>query len=1034
MNAGDRRGMLPLSSLGVLLIILTGALVLHFNRMERSGVERAVFESSEAEMLYIIGHASAALDEVVRDAGERAVTKHSMASYAHPIELNSWHGGEGNEVYAEWRGELVEEIEGEVNEGLVAYLSRDNLSTTGDSQIELDLDDFLGGGRADIIVTATPDSALEDPGKRLRIGFRFKEGRGVIDARSRLTQSTLSIKAGGDVSLASRPFSLGEGAFRFSGVFRNRDEGPDSADELAWYIWIMQELIGITEANLKHEVRFATDERALYSMTHLLVAFKEMQHFGSFDYVHTAQEFSRPWLGSNGEDEDFIGVLKEGVKKENVEALKKMLCSALFAEKAASLSKDISSALILASSHLDSETVSGSGRGFEDAVVPEEVSEHGAVEHLREASDVSRLEEVAGEIDRIALEIEVASGSVERNDINKKAWSGRIGDKKNVLYSENLQFREEVGLAKKDFETSTGQLTKAHSGYGSLEEYISESTDGNQIAEFLWSGDANTTGLEKILPRKREQTGALLLYYEEVLKPRLDGFEYGAAEEEKYHIDRYYSEAIDCLQKVEAELDKAGSAKVEYHSERYRFENCYTHEDSKDDAIPEGCWGQGYSCSPYRCLPHECNCHTVCRSTKKGSHCYKSCDTCWFTCYHACYDCSSACRTGFESRMRTAEEEYERSMREAAALLRVSSEDMMLLKDSVEEFFVDRGLDGFYADVEAAHGMFGPPNRSSGAYSVMDIYYAHPALDEDFNLERPYESAYLILNPEDTEGEDFSSEDYAISPGSPLAPICPEACCEFGHYYLHAVLESLDAALNGEALNKDILSKAGELLEELETSGFLDYLLEILEVAQNDCLKDCPWESSDLGFSSPHLREHMYTVLPLPPISLEYEPLGIESKGVSVIHDLRVRTDTHPGELEIETKIGKVGPLTLGSDDAVNPSFPVPFVPLHLYLWGFEVSPSETGSGDYEDSFLWLTDFENSANMAPLLEFEGRHSTEAPPSYLHKPIMYKFTFTAFEEPNQIAKETSLEYPPPVFVISPAPFLTRFGDHFEPPDR
>lgn len=42
-----------------------------------------------------------------------------------------------------------------------------------------------------------------------------------------------------------------------------------------------------------------------------------------------------------------------------------------------------------------------------------------------------------------------------------------------------------------------------------------------------------------------------------------------------------------------------------------------------------------YSCDPYLCNPHECNC--VCTSRDKDGNCTsESCQTCWDTCYHDC--------------------------------------------------------------------------------------------------------------------------------------------------------------------------------------------------------------------------------------------------------------------------------------------------------------------------------------------------------------------------------------------------------------
>ncbi|MEE9594449.1 MAG: hypothetical protein V3V92_03520, partial [Candidatus Hydrothermarchaeales archaeon] len=84
----------------------------------------------------------------------------------------------------------------------------------------------------------------------------------------------------------------------------------------------------------------------------------------------------------------------------------------------------------------------------------------------------------------------------------------------------------------------------------------------------------------------------------------------------------------------------------------------------------------------------------------------------------------------------------------------------------------------------------------------------------------------------------------------------------------------------------------------------------------------------------------------------------------------------------------------------------------------------------------WLADYENQGNMAPLAMVRFDNESYPTPVYLHKPLMYKYEFTAGdhdESGDGISKGFNSKKLPPVIVIALGPFLTSFRGWIEPPD-
>ncbi|MEE8403545.1 MAG: hypothetical protein V3R93_07300, partial [Candidatus Hydrothermarchaeaceae archaeon] len=817
-----------------------------------------------------------------------------------------------------------------------------------------------------------------------------------------------------------RPFTMADKAYDFTRMFNENE----SVDELAWQIWGMQTVLGLLEANVKHNVKFATDDRATYSLMQLIIAYKELEHFGTFDYVHTTLEFLRPWMGSEGEATEFLSLFQESVEGGYVDQAIESMDAAIFVRNVAERIESVSDSMITASSYLDSETVTEDGGGFntpEVAGVP--LSGEGTVQHLKRAKDTKKLTAVLKAIESTNKDVRRVKEVVTDDTVDSLSVQAQLAP----LRTEWSEVRSEWTKAKSDFSRSRGEIKSARDGYSSLSIYIDGEVCTNPIAAMLWFGDSeqDVKGFREILPAKVNETDALVEYYRD-LEVAINALEYI---DDEYQIDAHYNNVKEALERAEANLQEARAAREKYFDQKYNHDNCYRHVDWKDPKM-RGCLGQGYACKPYDCNPYKCN--PVTETDEEGNS-VTSWDTCWKTCYRTCYDCICDKDVLMASYQR-ADTEYREQMRLAGQNLDTAASEVSTLQIQIEAFFSDRGLAQFYRMINDTHGMYDEPTnrpleRAARPYSISDSYYSHwnySSCSDD----RKYNCAKMLVP---VPSLPINSANYASNmPKSPLTyDAAHRGYGDYGLYYIKYVIDRMDETFSDKSIDAEAMKDGKDTLEEMKSNGFFETLLAILKPVNKlmDTAGDVKSAIAKIKHADeafPHINEHFYTTLPLPPFN--GSKIGFEDQGFTVIHDIRLRADTRPGTITLPI----IGPVTLGKDPGVNPALPIPWTPISVYLWEFEIGPSKVGTekdGDSEPSTLWLIDTEN-VQIAPLMEMKIDSGGTVPvPLYLHKPIMYKYEFT----PEKSIRK-GLNDLPPVFVLSLGPFMTRFRSHMEPPDK
>ncbi|MEE9474402.1 MAG: hypothetical protein V3V36_01880, partial [Candidatus Hydrothermarchaeaceae archaeon] len=859
-----------------------------------------------------------------------------------------------------------------------------------------------------IEVSITQDSydSSEKTQKSLELNVGFKDG-GVVSSKNRFTGYEMSMPAGTAVGADSRPFTMADKAYNFTQMF-NRNE---SVDELAWYLWGIQEVLGLLEANVKHNVKFATDDRVSYSLMQLIIAYKELEHFGTFDYVHTTLEFLRPWMGSEGEATEFLSLFQESVEGGYVDQAIESMDAAIFVRNVANRVQSISDSMIVASSYIDSETVTEDGGGFESSEVAGlQLSGEGTVQHLKMAEDAQRLGEVHEAIENAGMIVFFAKTDVENSAIIFLSIESQF----EPLKKEWSEVREEWTEAKKDFITSKNAITSARDDYSSLSSYIDNEKCNNPIAAMLWFGDSNqkVKGFRDVLSAKINETDELLDHYQN-LEGALDDLNYESAAD-SYRIDEHYERTRDSLKETETNMKEARAARGEYLDQKYKHDNCEMHVDDRDPKMGS-CLGSGYACEPYDCHPYECHCV----SDPLSSVGY-SCETCYEKCYRECYDCVCD-KDVLMANYQRAEREYEGHMELAKDYLTTAASEVFALQTQIDTFFTEKGLSDVYSMI-----------KSPVLYSISDSYYSHwnysPCRGDNTLPSKKYNCAKTLV-PDPPSSINEANYDSSM-PKSPLTyDVAHKDYSNYGLYYIKYVVDKMDETFTDNSIDVETMEDGKGALENMKNSGFFTAILEILKPTKElmDTAGDIKsaiamLKNADERF--PNINEHFYTMLPLPPFN--GSKMGFENQGFTVIHDIRLRADTRPGEITIPIIKKKV---SLGKDNAVNPSLPIPYTPISVYLWGFDIGSSKAEKdGASEPSTLWLIDTE-STQIAPLMEMQADNENVLVPLYLHKPIMYKYEFTPEES---ISK--GLDHLPPVFVLSLGPFRTRFRSHMEPPDK
>jgi len=1007
----DERGMVPYSLLGITMLLIVGVAVYHFNNMDILKAQERNSLTFDMETFYSTVKIGQDLHDVARTSAEKAILEHSMSTYASPIDVNAEWGTET--AFGEWKNNLADDISEEAKKEIYNFYYHGNQSALEkqyyNPSTDFDFSKFIFQDNIEVSVTQDNYDHSSKIQKSLELKVGFKDG-GVVNSKNRFTGYELSMGTGTVVSVDSRPFTMADKVYDFTEMF-NKNE---SADELAWYLWGMQEVLGLLEANVKHNVKFATDDRVSYSLMHLIIAYKELEHFGTFDYVHTTLEFLRPWMGSEGEATEFLSLFQESVEGGYVDQAIESMGAAIFVRNVANRTQDVSDSMVLASSYIDSGTVTVDGGGFNSSEVAGlQLSGEGTVQHLERVEDTQKLTDVRKAIESTKKDVVKAKTNVRDSTINSLSIKSQLAP----LKTEWDEVRGEWNKAKKDFTTSQHAITSARDDYSSLSLYIDGEKCNNPIAAMLWFGDSNqrVKGLRKILPAKVNETEELLDYYLN-LEEALDELNYESVSD-SYKIDKYHENAKNSLNEAEVSMQKARAARDEYLDQKYKYDHCYRHVDWRDSKM-ENCLGSGYSCKPYDCHPYDCNCVT---ETDEEGNSATSCDTCYETCYHECYDCICD-KNVLKVNYQRADAEYRGHMISAEEYLATAAMEVLSLQEQIDAFFNDKGIENVYKKIDS-------PILPSISYS----YYRHwnytPCQDDIPFPGKKYNCAKTLV-PDPSPDINETNYDEKM-PKSPLTyDDAHEYYSNYGLYYLKYVIDKMDETFGGESLNQTTLENGKDALEDMKDNGFFKKIHAILKPVKKlvDTAGDVKSaiamiKNADENF--PNINEHFYTTLPLPPFN--GSKIGFENQGFTVIHDIRLRADTRPGKI----KLPIVGDVSLGRDNAVNPSLPIPYTPINVYLWGFDIGPSKVGTkkeGVSEPSTLWLIDIESN-KIAPLMEIKSDNENVQVPLYLHKPVMYKYEFT----PNETISK-GLDNLPPVFILSLGPFSTRFGSHMEPPDK
>ncbi len=1016
----DERGLVPYSLLGISMLLIVGVAIYHFSNVDILKAEERNVLTFDMETFYSTARIAQDLQQAARASAKNAILDHSTLTYSKPVDIDTeW---EGRESFNIWKLALENDISEKTKTGIYDFYFGGNKTALEkqyySSVTAFDFSEFIVPGGIEVGIVQDRYNPLEKVQMPLELKVSFSDG-GALSAKNRFTGYELSMDAGTSVISNPRPFTMAEKAYSFTQTFNSKD----LAEEASWHLWGMQEVLGLFEANVKHRVKFATDARASYSLAHLLIAYRELEEFGTFDYVHTTLEFLRPWAGKEGEGTMFLSLFKESIEEGYVDLAIESMDSARFIGELGERVGGISDEIITASASIDIDTVTPPKGVFESSEIEGLVPlEDGTKQHLKRAEDIKRLDDVQSEIEKSKNIVANAKLSVTSGAVN----SLNVGAQLPPLELEWSEVRGEVQKAQEKFKTSRAAIKSARTGYSELSSYIDSEKCNSPIAAMLWFGDINQSvkGLGSILKAKTEETYELDRYYS-TLEEALGALEY---KDDAYGIDAHYKSARDALESSRENLKKARVARVDYYYWMNKYGLCHSYTCSTGRGDPISCYPDEVA----ECIKdvewEAVDC--FCEETEFG-------DEICYTCYNIYYECT--CKDEYAQNARKAEEIYKEQMALAEQNLGTSAGEVRALKTQIDSFFTEMGLRDAYAMIEKVHGGNEAPSKrpleQEDLYSISDIYYGHwnYSFCEEGSMGafKRYECAKaLVPDPPP------SMDDTNYANDMPKSPLTYDAAHkdhgDYGLYYIKYVIDRMGETFSGDSIGSGALEEGRNTLVDMKSKGIFKSFLtilgpvsELIDTAGD--IKSAVGTLKNAEEKFPSIEEHFYTTLPLPPIN--GTKMGFENQGFSVIHDIRLRADTRPGEIKIPV-INKV--VTLGGKGQINPSLPIPYTPINVYLWGFSVVPSMVGSdekGSFEPSTLWLMDTEN-LQIAPLMEMRTEEKNKiSAPFLLHKPIMYKYTFTPKET---IGK--GLDMLPPVFILSAGPFTTTFGPHVEPPDR
>ncbi|MFQ5815274.1 MAG: hypothetical protein ACE5G7_02135 [Candidatus Hydrothermarchaeaceae archaeon] len=995
----SERGSVPFTALGLVILLTATVGVYHFNKIDEMRVEHRTVRRADMETFYGLAQIAFDIQQIARMAAEDVLNRDSVGSYAEPINVDKWHD-EG--AYQAWSEGLKMEISEEVERSVINSYSqyeRHHNEHLGIGSLEYDFSNFLGGkDGASVKVEVLPDEF--DKGQRKMTLNISTEPSKYIGIRNTETGFSLTMRDDTLVGVDARPFTMAEEVYDFTGIFKRDspniwdfEASRDTVDEFAWYIWAAEEVLGLLEANLRHEVRFATDARVTYSLAHMIIAYKEKQHFDAYDYIHVAREVLRPWVGNEEGGKEFLGLLKSGIQSGYVDQAIGMMESGVLLGRLNSLSWNVNNNIIRVVARLDSSLVNGAnfpvdyipGGGF--------IPSRGAVQLLQTASDISSLSRTEGQLKDMRNSIADATGDPA---LYRSRWVGYLNYHRSVVDREYHEFVEDVDEAESSIGFALRDMGYVGDSLVEMEHALDESKCESMLASQLWygsggeAGDEGLKGLNEVFLVKRndaEDISNSLTFLQEhigVLRYQEDGDD----------IDETYEFASSDMRRALNALQGASAYRGYYYSCRESWSTSHSRPTS--------------GCEESRIVEEDYDCGTE----EEPATCTRT----WTE-----YRCT--CK-GFYKR------KYADRMSGASYALLSAIEEIESLKASITSWFDERGYEDVLEEISEVHGY-------KTGMGLMGFYYNHHRINPPH---RSYVTAFeYALNLSEPKAKSNPGTALSYTVGDPVE----EEFTDYGYGFIHTTFTGLYTAFNprGASIRYD---EAKAALKTMREDGFFEFLLELTTAISylinyfGDILSLLIAMDRDYA-SFPMLKDHLYASFPLPPI-------GQSSKGFSLLHDIRIRADNHPAVLEFSLPL--LGerrielPPSNSQEGGKGYSIPIPFTPLNIYAWGFHITRSQVGSEPLnveavgEKSTLWLVDYENQGNLAPLATVRFDNESFPTPVYLHRSLMYKYEFTAGDYEGSrggITKSFNSEKLPPVIIIALGPFTTNFRGWVEPPD-
>ncbi|MEE8167840.1 MAG: hypothetical protein V3T58_03075 [Candidatus Hydrothermarchaeales archaeon] len=994
----EQEGAVPFSALAMAMLLLAGVAIYHFSDMDLARARQRNLRTADMDTFY--GTAQVVLDvqQAVRETAEKVIMNSSIATYENPIDVDQWHSGDG---YSIWKETLRDNLEREIGLRILEFYAHDDATILEkryrSHSTDFDFSNFIGGGETDNFEVEVVPDEFTMAQKELTVKFGFSE-HGIISSKNRFTGHTMSMKAGSEVAIDVRPFTMADKVYNFTGIFKRNapdvwdfSSTRDTVDEFAWYIWAAEEVVGLLEANLRHEIRFATDERATYSLAHMIIAYKEMQHFGTFDYLHTLKEVLRPWIGQENRGKEFLSLLRLGIESGYVDQALGMMESGQMIEKLYSSSQKTNHAILHSIAYLDSSLVSQRNVPFDYFPPANEIPTQGAVQQLRIAHDIALLREAASDVEETLVAVEEAEYNPGRYD---SAWLGTIEADGEMVEAEYSEFRGAVRSALESSKAAGVRMQQVKDALIHMRTTLDDGKCESILAGQLWyggdDGNQGLKGMREILPLKEKGAEGFI---EEIatLQEMLLELKY---DDRDGALDEEYEETMNKLRAAKKALSEAGGYRNYYYS-------CRDY------------WGTSHSRPTSGCEESRTESETYSCGTEKEP---RTCTTYWKE-----YRCT--CKSYYR-------DEYTEHMSKALEKLPGVLNGIYSMDSSITRWFKEHSYDKTMDKIPEIHGF------ASGT-GIASFYYNH---HESELPGEGYTSEFEVnLNLKSKSEEIVPALSYEV--GDAIG----EEFADYGYAYIHATISGIYGSFHPSGVEMEY-SKAREILEKMRGDGFFDFLTELLDMlsALLNYAGDIEGalvllERESVAF--PNLMEHLYTTLPPP-------PFGRDNQGFSILHDIRLRVDNHP--LTLKFTVPLLGDVEFELPPGSNPqggkgySIPLPFTPIHIYSWGFDIVRSQVGNNATdpgetgEKSILRVIDYENQGNIAPLAEMSIGDERLPAPVYLHKPVMYKYEFTAGDYEDEyanhaISKGLKSQRLPPVIVIALGPFVTNFGSWEEPPD-